>query len=206
MKIVCSMVVIGLLVFVSAGLAQPEPSHETESEKAVEHAAAEEHDTGNITLWKIVNFALLAAGLGYLTKKFGLPLFQARTLSIQSGIAEASRLRQDAEARARELEQRMASLATEIDHMRENARQEISAEADRVRMETEQQLSKVQAHAEQEIEAAAKASRQELKAYSAELALRLAESRIRARLTPDTQDALVDSFIADLERPRMEAQ
>ncbi len=206
MKVVWSVVVVGLLVCVSAGLAQSGPSHETGSEKAVEHAAAEEHDTGNITLWKIVNFALLAVGLGYLTKKFGVPFFEARTLSIQSGIAEASRLRQDAEARARELEQRMASLATEIDHMRENAREEISAEAGRVRMETEQQLSKVRAHAEQEIEGVAKASRQELKAYSAELALRLAESKIRARLTPDTQDALVDSFIADLERPRMEAQ
>ncbi|NUN03445.1 MAG: hypothetical protein HUU41_20245 [Bryobacteraceae bacterium] len=172
----------------------------------MEHTSSEEHGMGNITLWKIVNFTLLAAGLGYLTRKFGLPFFQARTLSIQSGITEASRLRQEAEARARELEQRMASLATEINHMRENAREEISAEAGRIRMETEQQLSKVQAHAEQEIEAAAKASRQELKAYSAELALRLAESKIRARLTPGTQDVLVDSFIADLERPRMGAQ
>ena len=39
----------------------------------------------------------------------------------------------------------------------------------------------------------------ELKRYCAELAMELAEKKIRARMTPETQDALVRGFVRDLK-------
>jgi hypothetical protein len=39
----------------------------------------------------------------------------------------------------------------------------------------------------------------DLKRYSADLAIDLAEQKIRARLTPDQQDALVRGFVRDLD-------
>jgi hypothetical protein len=44
-------------------------------------------------------------------------------------------------------------------------------------------------------------SRADLKRYSAELALALAAQKIQARMTSDTQDALVRGFVKDLDRP-----
>jgi F0F1-type ATP synthase membrane subunit b/b' len=66
--------------------------------------------------------------------------------------------------------------------------------------ETEQRIAKVQAQAEQEIASAAKTARQELKAYAAELALELAERKIRARLTPAADARLLNEFVSDVDR------
>jgi len=54
-------------------------------------------------------------------------------------------------------------------------------------------------HAEQEIASAGKAARMALKRYAAELAVGLAEQKVRARMTPDTEDALVQGFVRNLK-------
>jgi F0F1-type ATP synthase membrane subunit b/b' len=57
----------------------------------------------------------------------------------------------------------------------------------------------VRAHAEQEIAAAGKTARVELKQYAAELAIGLAAQKLRARMTPDTQEGLVRGFVRDID-------
>jgi F-type H+-transporting ATPase subunit b len=151
-------------------------------------------------LWKWFNFALLAGGLGYLAAKYAPPFFRSRTAEIQKGIQAARELSQQAETRAAEMDRRMANLAAEVDRLREEAHQELSAEADRVKNETAQQIAKIQLHAEQEIASATKAARNELKAYSADLAVRLAEQKARREMGPADQDALLNSFVSDLAR------
>ena len=49
-------------------------------------------------------------------------------------------------------------------------------------------------------------ARLELKRYSAELALTLAAQKIQARLTPDTQEKLVQRFLEELDHPAARAQ
>jgi len=155
--------------------------------------------TDHITAWKLANFILLAGGLGYLIYKKGGAFFRARSEQIRKGIAEAARFKEEAEARYADIEQRLAGLTAEIEHLRKTAREESAAEGERVRLETERNLKKIQAQAEQEIASASKAARQDLRAYSAELAIRLAEQRIRARMTAEIEDQLVASTIAELQ-------
>ena len=69
-----------------------------------------------------------------------------------------------------------------------------------MRKETEQSLAKLQAQAQAEIASATKAARQELKAYSAELALKLAERKIEQQMNPELQKQLTDGFVSDLKR------
>ena len=45
-----------------------------------------------------------------------------------------------------------------------------------------------------------KTARRQLKEYAAELALGLAEERLRGRMDNATESALVDGFVHDLER------
>ncbi len=156
--------------------------------------------TDHTTAWKLANFVLLATGLGYLIYKKGGAYFRTRSEQIRQGIAEAARFKEQAEARAAQVEQRLAGLAVEIKNLRQAARQESQAEGERVRLETERALGKIQTQAEQEIAAAVKAARQEVKAHSAELAVRLAEQTILRRITPEIEDRLVSSTIAELER------
>jgi F0F1-type ATP synthase membrane subunit b/b' len=80
------------------------------------------------------------------------------------------------------------------------AREEMAAEQERLRAETGQQIAKIQAHAEQEIASAGKAARQQLKEHAADLALKLAEQKIRTRMTAEAQDRLLGAFTEGLAR------
>jgi len=162
--------------------------------------AKQERGSDHVTLWKLVNFVLLAGGLGYLIGKKGRGFFRLRTAQIQKGIAEAARIKAEAEARYAGVERRLAGLGAEIESLRKSAREESLAEGERVHQQTERELKKIRAQAEQEIAAAAKAARQELQACSAQLAVRLAEQKIRQQMTADIETQLVASTIRELER------
>jgi F0F1-type ATP synthase membrane subunit b/b' len=92
----------------------------------------------------------------------------------------------------------MAQLGAEIESLRASGRQELAAEGERIRKETADSIAKVQSSAAAEIESATKAARQELKIFSAQLAVDLAEQRIRGRVAGG-ESALVDKFIRNLE-------
>ncbi|BDC50229.1 hypothetical protein F183_A25450 [Bryobacterales bacterium F-183] len=164
------------------------------------HAAgAEHHDAGDpMILWKWINFGILFIGLGYLAAKNLPPFFASRTAEIQHGIAEAAKLKAEAEAKAADMDKRMAQLGAEIESLRANGRKELAAEGDRIRKETADAIAKVQSQAAAEIESVTKAARQELKIYSAQLAMDLAEQRIRGKVAGG-EAALVDKFIRNLE-------
>ncbi len=176
-----------------------ETALEKAGEKAGEHAeAAEQHELPNQIWWKWANFGILALGLGYLIRKNAGPFFASRSAEIQKGITEAAAIKAEAEERARTIEAQVANLAAEVNRLRETSRQEIAAEGARISGETAQNILKIQAQAEQEIASAAKNASLDLKAQAAELAMGLAEKEIRERLTPQTQDGLVESFVRDL--------
>jgi F-type H+-transporting ATPase subunit b len=158
-----------------------------------------EVETGDPWLgWKWANFAILAVGLGYLIRKYAPAFFEQRSREIQQGIAEATKTKQEAEARAAAIERRLASLESEIAGMRAVAREEIATEGGRISRETVHRLQRIQAQAAQEIELMSRALRADLRKHSAQLALDLAEQRIRSRMTKETQDSLADRFLQDL--------
>jgi len=160
---------------------------------------AEDKEDGSLQIWKWANFVVLAGGLGYLIGKKGGPFFAARSTKIRQDMIEAGDARNEAEARAAEVDRRLANLEAEIAALRTDSGKEEEAETGRFGRHTAAEIAKTQAHAEQEIAAAGKAARLELKRYCAELAVGLAEQKIRARMTPETQDELVRGFIRDLK-------
>ncbi|HUQ91353.1 MAG TPA: ATP synthase F0 subunit B [Bryobacteraceae bacterium] len=148
--------------------------------------------------WKWANFALLCGVLGALIGKNAGPFFKARTAGIQAGLREARKLSEDSEARAREIERRIVNLKTDMRTMREEAKKEMAAEGERIRTETARLMAKMQENAQQDIASSTKLARQELKSFAGSLAIQVATSRIRERLTPDTQDQLVREFVSEL--------
>jgi F-type H+-transporting ATPase subunit b len=177
---------------------------QTPMENAEDKAGAE--DRGTLIWWKWANFALLAGGIGYVLRKNAGPFFSKRTQHIRKGIHEAEQLHADAEARMADVNARLSRLSEEIEHMRKEAAAEQAAEAERSRAALKRDLEKMQASAEQEIVAAGKAARQQLRAYSAELALALAEKKLRARMSPQTEDELIQHFVRQLSQPISRAQ
>jgi F-type H+-transporting ATPase subunit b len=180
------------LVFGTCLVLHAQPSEQGEAKR----------EAGEVSpIWAWANFAMLAAGLGYLVVKKGGPWFAARSLAIRKGIAEAEEIRAEAEARAADVDRRLAGLEAEIEALRGHARQEQAAEAERIRQQTAADLTRIQEHAAREIDAAGKTARIELKRYAAQLAVDLAEQKIRRQMTPGIQSALVENFVRDLDHP-----
>jgi F-type H+-transporting ATPase subunit b len=169
----------------------------TEAGKSEGHGSGHESE-GNLEIWKWANFLLLAGGIGYMIGKNAGPFFADRSKQIRKEMVEADEARREAEAKAALVDSKIANLQREIDELRAEARREQSAEEERIRQQTAADMAKIRQHAQQEIESAGKSARTELQRYSAELALRLAEQKIRARLTPETEDGLVADFTRDL--------
>ena len=126
--------------------------------------------------------------------------FQSRTEEIQKGISDAAKMKSDADAKAASMEERLSKIGAEVESLRAKAKVEMAAEGDRIRKETEMLVAKMQAGATSEIESLTKAARQELKSFSAQLALDLAEQKIRTRASGGSEQTLVDNFIRGLER------
>jgi F-type H+-transporting ATPase subunit b len=194
------LVLLSGLVFLTAR-PLPAQEHEGKTEAArgaksdKEESFAEKHELE----LKIANFVILAGLIGYFLGKNAGPFFAARSAGIRKDMDDSLRQSQDAQARAAAVEQRIANLEADIAALRAEVDKEIHSESDRVARHTAEEIAKIQSHAEQEIASAGKAARMELKRYTAELAVNLAEAKVRARMTPETQDVLVKGFVHNLK-------
>ena len=187
-----------LLMAVPVVLAQ----HGAEPAAPAEHA--EQHGPSRLWLW--ANFFILVGGLGYLAVKQAGPFFKQRGEEIRKGIEGAARIKADAEARAAAIETRMANIAADIDELRERGAREAAAESERISRETQQSMAKITARSALDIAAAAKSTRQELKAYAADLAIQLAEKKIRTELTVEADAGLMQNFVDNLRRRAQEGR
>jgi F0F1-type ATP synthase membrane subunit b/b' len=163
------------------------------------HEAA--HGGGDSQLiYKWINFAILAGGLGYLVIKAGVPALKAQQKSILDGLDQATGRAEAAQKKAAEAEKQIAGLETAVAAVRAKAEAELKAEAVRLQQETASQMAKLEQTAAQEIESAGKNAAQQVRAEAARLALELASARIAQQMTPETQGALVGRFIGSLEK------
>nr|AUN35883.1 ATP synthase F0 sector subunit b [uncultured bacterium] len=187
---------------------RPEKTGEVAVDRTAEKAgkSAHEGEHGGMELWKWANFVLLVGALGYMVGKNAGPFFAGRSRQIRKDMIESEEMRKQAEARVAEVDRRLANLEKEIAALRDEARLEADAETERLARHTAAEIAKVQMHAEQDIQSAGKAARAELKRYSAELAIALAEQKIRTRINPDAQNAMVMAFVRDLDKPESQAQ
>jgi F-type H+-transporting ATPase subunit b len=180
------------------GGSRGETSAQPSENKPAQESAQEENE--RYAGWKWANFGVLVLALGYMISKSAPQFFRARSEAIQRELAEAARMRQEAEARAARIEVRMASLDREIQHIRQEAQSEMAKERERILRDAEQHIARMRAHAEQDIEALSKRAAQRLKAEAAELAVALAEQRIRSRMSDRQEAELVYRFTRQLDR------
>jgi F-type H+-transporting ATPase subunit b len=159
-----------------------------------------------LAIWQWINFAILVGILGWIASKQGGPFFAGRARGIAEGLAAGEKAKNEAEARRRSVDERLANLKNEIADMRSKAREEREREADRIRRDTQTEIARIRSHAEQELESAGKQARLEVQRFTAKLAIELAEQKIRARMSSETQGALLDRFLRDLPDGSAQAQ
>ena len=154
--------------------------------------------TNDQTYWLCIglNFAVIFFAMAGLLRKKLPGYFSGRTSAIQKGIEEARKMSEDARRRLDDVEGRLSRLDSEIGAMRTEAEENAKAEEQRILAAGEEERKRIVASAEQEIEMAANSARRELKSYAGELAIELAEKKIR--VNKETDEALVRAFTNQL--------
>lgn len=189
-----------LLALVAGGLALgAAPQHGAEKGEHAAHGEGAHGGHADLGIWKWANFLIVAGLLGWMIRKHAGPFFDARSREIRKQMIEADEVRAEADRRTAEVEERLARLDAEIAAMKQEALAEQRAEAERFRARTAEEAAKIQSQAAAEIDSAGKQARLELRRYTAQLAVGLAERKIRERMTPAAQNALVDAFVKGIE-------
>jgi len=97
------------------------------------------------------------------------------------------------------IEERIAHLGDEIQQLKTAAMKEAEDERARILEAAKQEAEKILEVAYREIEGIKKSARQEVKAHIADLAVRLAEDRLKQSLDPEKNRKLVLQFIDSLK-------
>ncbi len=148
--------------------------------------------------WKLANFAILVAGLGYLVFKSAPAFFNARGEEIQQAIKDATGLKIDAEFRSSEMDRRMSTLSAEVQKLRDEAKAEMDRESARIDEETRNALSRIQEHTTREIEALRYQASLSARENAIQLATNLAVAQLRDHPERADQDQLIHAFTKDV--------
>jgi F0F1-type ATP synthase membrane subunit b/b' len=152
------------------------------------------------TVFRWLNFLLVAGALAYLIVKFGAPYFRGRAQAIAKAIEEANQTRAAAERELREAAEKLAAVETEIEQEWRTGERESAADRERIRALTKTEMEKISLAARAEIAAAERAGTQELRAITAKLATDRAAALIREQINAAAEAVLFDSFLVELER------
>lgn len=151
-------------------------------------------------LGKVVNFLLLFGGLIFVLRKPVGALLAKRTDDVGGGLRRAETDRTDAEARAEGSRAKLAGLGAEVAVLKSAAEEEGRRETGRIAAAARAEAERLKKFTRQELDEQVRSGVRELKSYSAARATDLARERIRARLTPEIQAALIEKSIDRLSR------
>jgi F-type H+-transporting ATPase subunit b len=151
-------------------------------------------------LGKLINFLLLFGGLFYVLRKPVKALLAKRTDDVGESIRRAEAERTSSEAQAAESQAKLAGLEDEVRALKAEAETEGRRETERIAEAAKAEAERLKKLTRQELDAQVRRSVRELKAFAAARATDLARERIRKRLTPEAQAALIEKSIDRLSR------
>ena len=102
----------------------------------------------------------------------------------------------------KQIDERMKELPAELDTLRARGAEDMRAEAARIAQAASAERERLLEQTRREIETRLRIARRELTAHAADLAVTVAEQRIRRTITPDDQIRLVDRYAAELQGAR----
>ncbi len=149
-------------------------------------------------LFKWINFFTVFVPAIYFGRKPLKAAFDAMRDEIRSDIVTSQQQKSDAEARIAAVDSKLARLGEETERLRAEAKSEMAAQFTRIREGLKQETERISQVARMEIESSRRAAGIELRAFTARLAVELAEEKQRKQLTPAIHAKLFRSFVVGL--------
>ena len=181
--------------------AQPEATqpHETQGGEPAEGA---HEQTWLQTAAKVANFAILAGALAYFLKSPIAAYLASRATQIRQDLVTAAEMRAAATAQLAEIATKLQSLPAELDALRRQGAADVAAERARIAQAAAAERERLIEQTRREIEMRLRVARRELTEHAAQLAVTVAEQRIKRSITPDDQLRLVDRYTEQLREAR----
>ncbi|MBM3302423.1 MAG: ATP synthase F0 subunit B [Deltaproteobacteria bacterium] len=159
-------------------------------------AGAEESPwTLSMLIWRVINTVALIAVLVYFMKKPLASFFAERTSQISKDLEEARDQRARAEALLQEYKQRLAGMEKELEKMRAELQKSSEAERERVVAAAERLAASTVETAKLTAEQEVRKAKAALKAEAVDLAMEMAETLIREKITEDDRKRIAEDYL-----------
>jgi len=149
--------------------------------------------------FKVVNFVVLVAALGYFLRKPATAFFRSRSASIQKGLEEGRKAEETSQAQLQAVEERLKHLEEEVAAFKAAARREMDSERQHLAQATAEEAARILEAARGQLAVAVRGARSELRDFAARQAVSWAEGILRDRLDEAGRKRLVRQFAANLE-------
>jgi F-type H+-transporting ATPase subunit b len=148
----------------------------------------------------LLNFALLLGMYYTLGKKPVAEALKARRATIAKEIEEATRMRDEAEARALKYQDKLRHVEVELGEARASLKAAGEADRDRIVREAEEKAARMERDAKFLVEQETKQMSVELTRTAVEMAMTAAEEILRRRITPADQERLAEDYLAQITK------
>ncbi len=151
---------------------------------------------------KVVNFAILGGVLFYFLKAPIGAYLVSRATHIRQDLVTASEMRAAATAQLADIDKKMQALPAELEALKAQGAEDVKAEQARIAQAAAAERERLIAQTHREIETRLRMARRQLTEHAANLAVQIAEERIKRIITPEDQLRLVDRYAAQLREAR----
>lgn len=173
-----------------------------EHEAAATEAEAPHEQTLLQTVAKLANFGIMAGVLVYFLKGPITVHLALRASNIRQDLVTAADMRAAATAQLAEIDRKLKTLPAELEALKAQGASDVIAEQARIAQAAAIERERLIDQTRREIDMRLRVARRELTAHAAQLAVNIAEARIRESITPDDQLRLVDRYTSQLKEAR----
>ncbi len=156
------------------------------------------HEEGSVwgAVGKIVNFAILVGTLVYLLRGPVSGYLASRRAQVRADLDAAEAMKRSAAAQIAEMDAKLKALPGELEELRARGQAEIAAEEARIRELADTERVRLVEQARREIEQQVRMAQRALVEHAADLAVSVAETRIKRDITNDDQARLVTAYVS----------
>jgi F-type H+-transporting ATPase subunit b len=151
-------------------------------------------------LWPVINFIILIVLLTYAMKKADIKgFFRKRTELIEQSLKEAKEAKELAQKALAEVEDRLKRIDKEVEEIIASAKLSGEKEKGRLVEEGDKLKEKILEQAKTNIDFEVKQAKATIKKEAVEIAMELAEKKLKEKLTKEEQLKLLEESVAKIE-------
>lgn len=148
---------------------------------------------------RVFNFSILVGVLVYLLRSPVATYLENRSEEVHKRLESVAAMKVSAQKRLDALDEQMAALPDELEALRASGAKEIAAQETRIREETKSECERLLEQTRRALDFQSRLAKGELIRHAADLAVEIAEEKIRGEINDSDQRQLMDQYINQVD-------